>query len=167
MWQIKVYLAKKFLKFIWDQENIFDKNLFGQNVMLYKNLFTTKKVGLPRKWFKRKKIFENLDLSDHCREYFKRVFNAIEWESILYEGKWEKTFKTLSIILRTIMGKDFDAILKFHDLDEQRLYFKNGFSQKTNLLILNYLWYLSGQFWGADSIFQIRKIFWAEFLCQK
>ncbi|PIP89600.1 MAG: hypothetical protein COW01_11525 [Bdellovibrionales bacterium CG12_big_fil_rev_8_21_14_0_65_38_15] len=78
----------------------------------------------------RKKLFSKIELSAEDRTYFAPIFEANKWKSILYLGKWEKTFQTLSKALRFIMGKDYDRILSFHSLEEQIHYYENDFPQK-------------------------------------
>jgi S-adenosylmethionine-diacylglycerol 3-amino-3-carboxypropyl transferase len=75
----------------------------------------------------RKVSFEKLVLEDDVRIYFENVFSEISFDSILYLGKWEKTFQTLAKINRSILGKNFDQILKFHDLSYQRHFYKRNF----------------------------------------
>ncbi len=75
----------------------------------------------------RKELFSKMNLSAEDRTYFAPIFNQLNWQSILYEGKWERTFKTLSKALRFIMGKDSDKILSFHNLQDQVDYLENNF----------------------------------------
>ena len=84
----------------------------------------------------RKLIFYKLDLEEMVRNYFEEVFNEINFQPILYLGKWEKTFQTLAKINRTILGKNFDQILKFNDLSYQQNYFRKNFPQLKWKLVL-------------------------------
>jgi S-adenosylmethionine-diacylglycerol 3-amino-3-carboxypropyl transferase len=45
---------------------------------------------------KRKSIFDSLVISSQAREIMNLFFEKNNWESLLYAGKWEKTFKKLS-----------------------------------------------------------------------
>lgn len=78
----------------------------------------------------RRNLFSKIELSPEDRTYFAPIFEANYWNSILYLGKWEKTFQTLSKGLRFIMGKDYNRIFNFHSLDEQIHYYENEFPQK-------------------------------------
>tara|TARA_Y100000780_G_scaffold232591_1_gene267926 strand:- start:22656 stop:23762 length:1107 start_codon:yes stop_codon:yes gene_type:complete len=77
---------------------------------------------------RRKEIFYQLELEESDKEFFYGVFSEIKWQSLLYYGRWERTFQTLSKALRVILKKDHDRIFDFHDLDEQREFFYDKFS---------------------------------------
>lgn len=77
----------------------------------------------------RKQLFYELELNNKTHEYFKYLFEKLKWKSILYEGKWEKTFIILSKIVKSIMGKDYDKMFNFHSIDEQAKFYHNRFSQ--------------------------------------
>ncbi len=84
----------------------------------------------------RKLIFEKLILEDNLKTYFVKFFKEINFESLLYLGKWEKTFQTLAKINRSILGKNFDQILKFNDLSYQRNYYQRNFPMmKWNMVL--------------------------------
>lgn len=85
---------------------------------------------------KRKEIFDSLELSSAARTYFISLYNSLNWETILYEGKWEKTFMALSRVLRTVMGKNYDEIFHHHDLSSQLKFYENDFPMKTWRFIL-------------------------------
>lgn len=53
---------------------------------------------------KRKEIFQHLELSGEARGYFETLFTSVGWNTILYSGKWEKTFNKFSYITRIVMG---------------------------------------------------------------
>lgn len=75
----------------------------------------------------RKTEFEKLDLSGKCREFFQHVFLEINFNSPLYLGKWERTFKILSNINKVLLGKDFDRVMHFDNLADQKKYYKDSF----------------------------------------
>ncbi len=75
----------------------------------------------------RKKIFEKLNLDQDVRGYFQQIFEENQFVSVLYTGKWERTFQVLAKITRTLLGKDFDRILRFDDLNAQKNYYLNEF----------------------------------------
>ncbi len=53
---------------------------------------------------RRQEIFKSLDLESKARQYFIQLFESVSWNTILYEGKWEKTFRKFSVVTRAIMG---------------------------------------------------------------
>jgi len=75
----------------------------------------------------RKKIFEKLNLDQDVRDYFRDVFEQSDYVSVLYTGKWERTFQMLAKITRTLMGRDFDRLLRFDDLNAQKDYYEKEF----------------------------------------
>ena len=75
----------------------------------------------------RKKIFESLTLSTNARDFFKNVFMEINYHSPLYLGKWERTFNILANINKFFLGLDFDRIMHFDNLSDQKEYYKNNF----------------------------------------
>ncbi len=79
---------------------------------------------------KRKEIFTRLILNESDRSFFRGLFNEINWGSLLYLGKWEKTFQKLSLALQTLLGKEKETLFNFDYVDEQRNYFFNRFPQK-------------------------------------
>lgn len=78
---------------------------------------------------RRREIFASLELSEGDRLFFKGVFDELSWGSLLYAGSWERTFQKLSKALRFILGKNYDALFKFQNLEEQVDYFKNEFNK--------------------------------------
>ncbi|MCR9206553.1 MAG: DUF3419 family protein, partial [Halobacteriovoraceae bacterium] len=79
--------------------------------------------------FQRQKIFKSLELESRDRDYFRRVFNELNWGSLLYTGKWERTFQTMSKGLRAILGKDYSKLFTYHHLEDQVHYFENDFNK--------------------------------------
>jgi len=77
--------------------------------------------------YQRKSLFKKLNLSTEDKNYFYEILSGIEWGSLLYIGKWERTFQTMSKALRLIMGRDYAKIFDFHSLNEQRYYLENDF----------------------------------------
>lgn len=77
---------------------------------------------------RRKEIFHQLDLDESDREFFTGVFTEINWSSLLYYGRWERTFQTLNKAIRIILKKDHDKIFSFHDLEEQRKFYHEKFA---------------------------------------
>lgn len=86
--------------------------------------------------FERQKIFRSLDLNSRDRDFFRGLFVENDWKSLLYLGKWERTFQTMAHALRLMLGKNYGDIFDFHNLDEQVSYFQNKFPRlKWNTLL--------------------------------
>ncbi len=85
----------------------------------------------------RERIFQKLKLSSGAEKYFLSYFQNNKYESLLYDGKWEKTFKVLSKITQSILGKKaINKLFSFKNLDEQRKYLDHSFSWWRFYLIL-------------------------------
>lgn len=52
----------------------------------------------------RREIFKTFELPEKSRKYFQTLFESVNWNTILYEGKWEKTFAKFSIVVRALLG---------------------------------------------------------------
>lgn len=78
----------------------------------------------------REKLFLKLNLSQETRAFFSEVFNEINFNSLLYLGKWERTFAVFAKINRLLLGADFDRILRFDKLEDQVEYYKAKFPIK-------------------------------------
>ncbi len=78
----------------------------------------------------RKDLFMSLDLGAEDRTFFSAIFIENNWKTILYLGKWERTFQTLSKGLRLILGRDYGKLLSFTDLMSQTDYYENNFPSK-------------------------------------
>lgn len=78
----------------------------------------------------RKELFSAVTLTPESRDFFSRVFNEIDFDSLLYLGKWERTFAVFAKLNRALLGADFDRILRFDNLDDQVEYYKTKFPMK-------------------------------------
>jgi S-adenosylmethionine-diacylglycerol 3-amino-3-carboxypropyl transferase len=78
----------------------------------------------------RKNLLQKLSLTAPVREFFVNVFTEINYDSLLYLGKWERTFAVFAKANRLLLGSDFDRILRFDNLDEQVHYFRTEFPMK-------------------------------------
>ncbi|MCO4753300.1 MAG: DUF3419 family protein [Bacteriovoracaceae bacterium] len=85
---------------------------------------------------RRKEMFQRLNLSSEAREYFSEYFSRVNWGSLLYEGKWEKTFSIMSKVVRLILGKHARKALEFDNLENQIDYYNNEFPRGKWKLIL-------------------------------
>jgi S-adenosylmethionine-diacylglycerol 3-amino-3-carboxypropyl transferase len=76
---------------------------------------------------KRRDLFRSFDISPKAYAFLSQVFHEINYESLLYLGKWERTFTFFAKINRIALGKDFDRILRFDSLDDQKYYYHHHF----------------------------------------
>lgn len=79
---------------------------------------------------KRRKIFNSLELDNETRAYFDKLLTNQNDGPLLYLGKWERTFSTLSKMVRAVFGKETADLFQFDDLDEQVNYYHNQFPHK-------------------------------------
>lgn len=75
----------------------------------------------------REVLFLKLKLNSEIALMFSNIFREISFHSVLYLGKWERTFATLAKINRIVLGSQFDKILTFDNLDQQIEYYRNHF----------------------------------------
>ncbi|MBT4793095.1 MAG: DUF3419 family protein [Halobacteriovoraceae bacterium] len=85
---------------------------------------------------KREELFRSLKLTKTDLDYFVDMFMFHKWQSLLYIGKWERTFRTFSKIAQKLLGKDFAKIFDFTTIAEQKEYYNNGFKKKRWLFLL-------------------------------
>jgi S-adenosylmethionine-diacylglycerol 3-amino-3-carboxypropyl transferase len=78
----------------------------------------------------RKKLFTQVTLNPETREFFTQVFTEINFDSLLYLGKWERTFAVFAKVNRVLLGADYDRILRFDNLAEQTEYYRTKFPMK-------------------------------------
>lgn len=78
----------------------------------------------------RRDLFAKITLTPDTREFFSKVFGETEFGSLLYLGKWERTFAVFAKINRVLLGVDYDRILKFDNLEEQQEYYRTKFPMK-------------------------------------
>lgn len=77
---------------------------------------------------KRKEIFNSLTLAQNVRDFFEALFLELEYSSLLYLGKWEKTFQTLAKICSIILGESaIERLFSFRKLEDQVQYYRNEF----------------------------------------
>jgi S-adenosylmethionine-diacylglycerol 3-amino-3-carboxypropyl transferase len=74
-----------------------------------------------REW--RKETFRRLEVDSSTREYFEHLYESVEWQGLIYEGKWEKTFTGVPKLLRRLFGDKYDTIFDFTDMKSQTEYF--------------------------------------------
>jgi S-adenosylmethionine-diacylglycerol 3-amino-3-carboxypropyl transferase len=74
----------------------------------------------------RKEVYQKLLLQDNQIDLV-NYYEAINWNSPLYLGKWEKTFIFFSKFVRLVMGKHAQRLFEFSQLDQQRIYLTGEF----------------------------------------
>lgn len=79
---------------------------------------------------RRRELFTGLKLSSPAYTFLSQVFHEIQFNSLLYLGKWESTFAVFAKVCRVIMGSDFDRIMRFDNLDDQIYYYQHSFPMK-------------------------------------
>lgn len=88
----------------------------------------------------RERIFHTLTLAPKVKKYFLNLFRENHWRSILYAGKWEKTFQIFAKVAQTIMSKDdFLPFLQFDSIIKQKEYFNKSFNRKKWYIVLRLL----------------------------
>lgn len=75
---------------------------------------------------KKIELFNKLILSSECFDQFKDFFYNTD-QSLIYQGKWEKTFTIFSKIVNTVMGDKGRDIFHCTDLSQQRDYYNHIF----------------------------------------
>lgn len=75
----------------------------------------------------RKKAFYQLNLDEDTKKFFDLVFIELDFKSVLYVGKWERTFGILAKINKVMLGKDFDRMLRFDNINDQIAYYQSHF----------------------------------------
>ncbi|MEI6222828.1 MAG: DUF3419 family protein [bacterium] len=80
--------------------------------------------------------FRKLEVSRQAKEILKPIFEAMQWESLLYTGKWERTFQKLSKVNRALVGKKGLGMFDCLTISEQRHYLKKQFPHKAWSLVV-------------------------------
>lgn len=84
----------------------------------------------------RRELFSKIQLSADCKRFFISIFEKQRWKSILYTGKWERTFKKISTICRAVLGDTIDELFEINDFREHLLFMENSFPWwKWNFLV--------------------------------
>jgi S-adenosylmethionine-diacylglycerol 3-amino-3-carboxypropyl transferase len=63
----------------------------------------------------RKDIFEKLPLTENNHKIMSQVFKSHSFGPLLYTGKYEKAIRTISKIIRTVLGDHIEQLKGFHD----------------------------------------------------
>ncbi len=76
----------------------------------------------------RKQIFDKLDLDATHQNYFLNLFESQGWSSILYNGKWERTFQFFSKIVKTLIGRQsIKQLFEAKDIKDQLFFLEKKF----------------------------------------
>lgn len=109
--------------------------------------------GYPQKTLnalERKKIFQKLPLSQPASIFITKLFEENKWESLLYTGRWERTFIKLSKLNRLLTSKRGQMLFDEETSSGYFSYLKDYFPHKRwkfgvflfgNALIFNTLLY--------------------------
>lgn len=76
---------------------------------------------------KRREIFTSLKLSDAAYAFFSQVFHETGYDSLLYLGKWERTFALFAKINQVLLAPEHDKIMRFDNLEDQIYYYRHQF----------------------------------------
>jgi len=68
-------------------------------------------------------LFSELDIHAETRRYFQQLFRQINWDGLLYQGRWEQTFIGIPKKVRLLVGTAYDNIFQFKTQDEQDRFF--------------------------------------------
>ncbi len=84
----------------------------------------------------RRRVLSEVMISDACRNFFRRVFDELQWQSVLYNGRWERTFDKISRLCRSLLGEDAVRIFESTTIQEHMKYMLSEFPRlKWNFLI--------------------------------
>jgi S-adenosylmethionine-diacylglycerol 3-amino-3-carboxypropyl transferase len=75
----------------------------------------------------RKELFARIALRPQVQEFFTGYFASLDWESILYAGKWEKAIAKLSKLNRTLTGVKGLGVFGMLSQSEQKKYMATEF----------------------------------------
>lgn len=76
----------------------------------------------------RLKVLSELHISQECRSLFENIFKQLGWTSLLYVGRWERTFLKISQLCRVLLGEDSRKIFAAEKFSEHLLYVTRDFS---------------------------------------
>ncbi|MBY0470702.1 DUF3419 family protein [bacterium] len=85
---------------------------------------------------RRQECFEKINLTSGSQEFLRKYFEKRNWGSILYDGKWEKTFARLSRVNRSITGAKGLGLFTALTPEEHTAYLKKKFPRKAWFLVI-------------------------------
>lgn len=80
---------------------------------------------------KRRDLFHGIELTKPTKDFWLTSFESIQWNNVLYLGKWERTFAKLSRINRYITRSKGSRIFGIKAPSEYHNYLINTFPHKT------------------------------------
>lgn len=80
----------------------------------------------------RKLCFDELklSLSPNSRSYLEELFKAVDWQSVLYLGRWERTMAKLARVNRLMTGDRGRKLFETLSVAEQEAFLKNEFPRR-------------------------------------
>ncbi len=84
----------------------------------------------------RRRLFDRVALTDATRAYFLDVFDHRDWESILYDGRWERTFGKLAKLNRLLTRSRGRGLFEARTPEEHAAYLRDQFPRTAWLLTL-------------------------------
>lgn len=75
----------------------------------------------------REALFKKIRLSGPAREYFEALYRHLKWETLLYEGRWEKTFAKLSRLNGKFTGAKGRALFDCKTREQHFAYLEREF----------------------------------------
>ena len=84
----------------------------------------------------RRRLFDRIALPDPSRAFWLDVFDHNEWASILYEGRWERTFGKLATVNQALTREAGRRLFDARTDAEHAAYLREGFPRNRWLLTL-------------------------------
>lgn len=84
----------------------------------------------------RREVFATLPLSDAARSYWQKVFDERQWGSILYDGRWERTFAKLARVNGALTREAGRKLFEARTAEEHQDYLRKHFPRRRWLLTL-------------------------------
>jgi S-adenosylmethionine-diacylglycerol 3-amino-3-carboxypropyl transferase len=78
----------------------------------------------------RKRVFETLHLSNEARLFLTGRFEAVGWNTLLYAGKWERTFRLLSRFNAMLTGKAGRRAFTYTNMNEYLAAYQREFPHR-------------------------------------
>lgn len=78
----------------------------------------------------REMLFRKIRLSKPAHEFLESMFKQKEWRSVLYDGKWERTFSRLAALNRNLTGAKGLGLFSALTEEEHREYLETQFPRK-------------------------------------
>ena len=79
----------------------------------------------------RKKMFEKIKLTPEAKAFLLALFQELGWASLLYMGRWERTFQKIAKANKYIIGKKALGLFDCQTLEEQARFLEAEFSRNS------------------------------------